>query len=173
MVWLTSLVFFRAFVCVLYKIPFRTPMTCWKLTKLIFNHYLLSNLPLSLENNSDIYNIQFSDLKPVSSRSLFHRLSSKHIVSNLTSQDLCNHFLSPQALLSRRQDHVTQGCHLFRDFLEHQGYLGYPESHRSPEKTMKNDMIRSYIIILTSQNCLKMLKIYNTITDGLVERAAL
>ena len=105
----------------------------FRLERLNFNHYLLSNLPL--ENNSDIYNIQFSDLKPVSSLSLFHRFSSKHIVSNLTSQDLRNHFLSPQVRLSRQHDQVTQGCHLFRDFLQH---LGYQESHRSLEKTIKN-----------------------------------
>ena len=143
--------FFKCFSVILYAFYTKPPFALqWLvgnsrrlvlLEKLIFNHYLLSNLPLSLQNiNSDIYNIQFSDLKPVSSRSLFHRFSSKHIVSNLTSQDLCSHFLSPQALLSRPQDHVTQECHLFRDFLEHQGYLGYPESHRSPEKSIKNDM---------------------------------
>ena len=65
----------------------------------------------------------------ISNRNLYHRFSSKHIVSNLTSQDLRNHFLSPQAPLSHQQDHVIQSRHLFRDFLEN---LGYQENHRSP-----------------------------------------
>ena len=71
-------------------------------------------------------------IKPESLLS-FH---SKHIVSNLTSQGLRNHFPSPLALLSHQQDHVIQARHLSRDFLEHQGCLGYQENHRSPEKTI-------------------------------------
>jgi hypothetical protein len=44
-----------------------------------------------------------------------------------------NHkFPSPQAPLSRQQNHVIQACHFFRDFQE---YLGYLENRRSPEKT--------------------------------------
>ena len=88
-------------------------------------------LPTNFQKN--ILNIYIAwVVKPVSSQSLLHCFPSKHIVSNLTSQDLSNHVLSPQALPSRRKDHVTQAHHLFQDFLEHQGYLGYQEKHRSP-----------------------------------------
>ena len=76
------------------------------------------------------YIFTFLILKPVSSRCLSHRFFSKHIVSSLTSQDLRN-----QSLLSCQQDHVTQGCHLFQDFLEHQEYQGYLDNHSSADKS--------------------------------------
>ena len=43
--------------------------------------WLLSNL--LLKNIFNIYDTPVYDLKPVSSQSLFHRFSSKHIASNL------------------------------------------------------------------------------------------
>ena len=79
-------------------------------------------------------------LIPVSILCFWNLPFSTHIVSKLTSQVL--HFLFSQAsqdLLSPQQNQVLQADHLFRDFLEHQGYLGCLLKHRLPEKASKNN----------------------------------
>ena len=79
-------------------------------------------------------------LIPVSILCFCYLPFSTHIVSKLTSQVL--HFLFSQAsqdLLSHQQNQVPQAGHLFRDFLEHQGYLGCLLKHRLPEKASKNN----------------------------------
>ena len=79
-------------------------------------------------------------LIPVSILCFCYYTFSTHIVSKLTSQVL--HFLFSQAsqdLLSPQQNQVIQAGHLFRDFLEHQGYLGCLLKHRLPEKASKNN----------------------------------